>query len=99
MKNKTIYLFGGLAIIVIVIIVSILIKQSSANIKPQTNTSNLNTRLQQCPDEWIDNQMPSTDLKKSETQYFILNGVRRELNEFDVEWIQKNCSLKKQEVF
>jgi hypothetical protein len=99
MKNKTIYIFSGLAIIVIVIIVFILIKQSSSEIKSQANTSNLKTKFQQCPDEWIDNQMPSTDLKKSETQYFILNGERRELDEFDIAWIQKNCSLKKQVVF
>ena len=43
--------------------------------------------------------MPSTDRKGSDTQYFILNGVRRELSEFDTEWIQKTCGLKKQEAF
>ncbi|MDO8668970.1 MAG: hypothetical protein Q7K65_01615 [Candidatus Buchananbacteria bacterium] len=99
MKNKIIYILGGMAVIAIVIVVFISIKQSSADIKPRVNTPSLKTKLQLCPDEWIDNQMPSTDLKKSETQYFIFNGKRRELNEFDVEWIQKNCSLKKQVVY
>lgn len=92
MKNKIIYILGGVAVIGIVIIVFILIK-------PIVSTPSLKTKLQQCPEEWIDNQMPSTDLKKSETQYFILNGERRDLYEFDVEWIQKNCSLKKQIVY
>jgi hypothetical protein len=99
MNNKIIYTFGGIAIMAIIIVVFILIKQSSADSKPRASTPNLKTKLQQCPDEWIDNQMPSTDLKKSETQYFILNGERRELYEFDVEWIQKNCGLKKQIVY
>jgi len=92
MKNKIIYILGGMAVIGIVIIVFI-------SIKPIVNAPSLKTKLQQCPDEWIDNQMPSTDLKKSETQYFIFNGKRRELYEFDVEWIQKNCGLKKQVVY
>lgn len=99
MKNKIIYIFGVIATMAIVIIVFILIKQSSADIKQRVSTPNLKMKLQQCPDEWIDNQMPSTDLKKSETQYYILNGERRELYEFDIEWIQKNCGLKKQIVY
>lgn len=99
MKNKTIYIFLGLPIIVIIIIAVILIKYQAFEIKLPVITPDSKTKLQQCPDEWIDNQMPSIDPKKAETQYFILNGERRELDEFDAEWIQKNCSLKKQEVF
>lgn len=92
MENKIIYILGGVAVIGIVIIVFFLIK-------PIVNLPNLKTKLQQCPEEWIDDQMPTADLKKSETQYFILNGERRELYEFNEEWIQKNCSIKKQTVF
>lgn len=99
MNNKIIYIFGSIALIAIVIIVFVLIKKPLPGIKPRVNTPNLKAKLQQCPDKWIDNQMPSTDPKKLETQYFILNGERRELYEFDAEWIQKNCSLKKQVVF
>jgi len=88
MKNKIIYIFLGIVAIVILINIFILMKQSF-----------INSKLQQCPDEWIDNQMPSIGPKKLERQYFILNGERREIDEFDMEWIQKNCSLKKQEVF
>lgn len=96
---KNIYIFWCVLVAAIVIIVFISIKLSVLYMKPQANTPNLKMKLQQCPDEWIDNQMPLTDQKKVETQYFILNGKRRELTEFDLEWIQKNCGLKKQEVF
>jgi len=54
-----------------------------------------------CPEQWIDNQMPCVDqigtqvgLCPKETQYFILNGIRRELSEFDVKWIKENCNLE-----
>ena len=56
-------------------------------------------KIQQCPERWIDNQMPTTDKNKTQTQYFILNGARRELSEFDLVWIQKNCALEKQTVY
>lgn len=84
---------------ILILILVLLLTSCTSDIKSQTNTPNLNIKLQQCPDQWIDNQMPSTDKIKSETQYFIFNGERRELNEFDIEWVQKNCNPKKQVVF
>lgn len=99
MRNKIVYIFLGLSLVVVTMIVFIQIKPSNPTPKLLPVEPVLKTKLQQCPDEWIDNQMPSTDPKGAETQYFILNGARRELNEFDTEWIQKNCNLKKQEVF
>lgn len=51
MKNKIIYIFGGMAVIGFVIIVFI-------SIKPIVNTPNLKTKLQLCPDEWLpDNEI------------------------------------------
>jgi len=88
MKKSIVYIFYSIIAIAIVIIGFVLIKQSF-----------INSKLQQCPNEWIDNQMPSVGPKKLERQYFILNGERREIDEFDMEWIQKNCNLKKQKVF
>jgi len=99
MKNKIIYIFLGVVVVFIFIIVFILMKQSPLDSKLQTDMSNLKTKLKQCPDEWIDNQMPSIGPEKIERQYFILNGERREIDEFDMEWIQKNCGLRKQRVF
>ncbi len=27
-------------------------------------------------------------------EYYIVNGERKEMKEYDVEWIKKNCNLK-----
>lgn len=51
--------------------------------------------IQICPEEWIQNKMPSTDAQ-SANEYFIYEGKRRELKEFDMEWVKKNCSIKPQ---
>lgn len=53
--------------------------------------------LQQCPNKWIDNQMPGETTR--ERQYFILDGKRRELKEFDLEWVRKNCKIKPEVVY
>lgn len=56
--------------------------------------------LELCPDEWIDNQMPGI---KEETevdrQYYILDEKRREIDEFDQDWVRDNCELEKQIVW
>ena len=54
-----------------------------------------NALLKTCPEEWIQNKMPSTSTNKPD-EYFILEGKRRELKEFDLAWIEKNCSIKPQ---
>ena len=46
-----------------------------------------------CPDEWYDNQMPGSDDSGEQRQYFLINGERRELVEFDVAWIRDNCEV------
>jgi len=57
-------------------------------------------RLQVCPDEWIENAMPGPDTKGGPAkEYFILEGKRRELSEFDLEWVKKNCKVQKQTVY
>ena len=68
-------------------------------IKQPDNPPNSKTGLKICPDEWIDNQMPSDSSDKLQRQYFILNGERREFEEFDVAWVQKSCNLTKQVVY
>jgi hypothetical protein len=57
-------------------------------------------KLRVCPEEWIINKMPSTDDSTGKgAQYFIYQGKRRELSEFDFEWVQKNCNLTPQVVY
>ncbi len=39
--------------------------------------------------------MPGTETQEAK-EYFILEGKRREIKEFDMEWVKKNCSIKPQ---
>lgn len=63
--------------------------------KTNPNTELGNNRLQICPEMWYDNQEPPSS---GENQYFVLNGERRELSEFDVDWVKNNCNLTVQVV-
>jgi hypothetical protein len=49
-----------------------------------------------CPDELIINKMPGTQPQSS---YYIIDGVRREISEFDTQWIGDNCNVPTQEVY
>src|SRR3989338_6125620 len=58
-------------------------------------------KLRFCPDEWYDNQMPCScatencsECNNPPRQYFIVDGVRRELSEFDMVWVEENCDLE-----
>lgn len=52
------------------------------------------TLIRQCPDAWIENRMPTTDDTNSEKQYFVFNGERKEVKNYDVSWIKNNCSVQ-----
>ncbi len=60
-------------------------------------------RLRICPDEWIEDRMPlaiNPDIKGGlPREYFILNGSRREITEFDLNWVWSNCAIEKQVVY
>ncbi|OGN02639.1 MAG: hypothetical protein A2655_02875 [Candidatus Yanofskybacteria bacterium RIFCSPHIGHO2_01_FULL_43_42] len=60
--------------------------------------------LKVCPEEWYVNQMPGTvgletDQNKIPNEYFIYKGIRRELSEFDINWVKTNCSVRPQVVY
>lgn len=67
----------------------------------ETETKTTETALiRECPDQWIDNQMPS--LKEDDSlpsEYFIFDGERKETKDYDVEWIKANCSVKVQKIY
>lgn len=50
--------------------------------------------IQDCPDGKIVNAMPSVGEGGPPKIYYIYKGVRKELYEFDEEWVQKNCTVK-----
>ena len=47
-----------------------------------------------CPDVWADNQEPPFSPIPEERQYFIVGEERRELYEFDLDWVKENCDLE-----
>lgn len=58
--------------------------------------------LRVCPQEWIVNRMPMVlpeGKAAPRREYFILNGQRRELREFDLRWLRANCLLRPQTVW
>ncbi len=61
----------------------------------KNSTSTKSNLIQACPEEWIQNNMPGLE-SKDVKEYFIYEGQRRELKEFDLEWIKKNCNVKPQ---
>lgn len=66
-----------------------------------TSSAEKNTKqlLRVCPDEWYENKMPmvisDSAVEKQTTQYFIIAGERKELKDYDVEWIKLNCTTNK----
>jgi hypothetical protein len=53
--------------------------------------------LQVCPDEMINNQMPGPGGQKA--SYYIVDGKRREISEFDANWVAQNCTVPAQTVY
>ena len=53
--------------------------------------------IKSCPDELIINKMPSTD--NSSTNYFIVNGERKEISDFDLSYVIENCDINKSAVY
>ncbi len=59
------------------------------------------TKLRLCPEEKIINQMPTIGVDKSDVsrEYFIYKGERREVAEFDMNWVNQNCEVVETVVF
>jgi hypothetical protein len=55
--------------------------------------------LKECPDEMILNKMPSAGYSKVPRSYYIKDGVRKEIQEYDDEWLRANCTIPVQEVY
>ncbi len=52
------------------------------------------SKIHACPDEWIENKMPAVNQSgSSPREYFIFAGQRKELSDYNVEWIRLNCKV------
>jgi len=57
-------------------------------------------RMQECPDEWIQDRMPTVGgYDDKEGEYFIKDGKRMEISEFDLQWVNENCNIKPKIVY
>jgi ecotin len=72
--------------------------QELYNAIPLPNGSEKKELIRDCPDGKIINAMPSAGENEGEggppRVYYIYKGVRKELYEFDEEWVSKNCKVK-----
>lgn len=80
---------------VILFFVSILFLVPACCAKKEASKQTSNSLIKACPEEWFQNRMPGPGSNEA-SEYFIYEGKRRELKEFDVEWIKKNCDVKPQ---
>ncbi len=51
--------------------------------------------LQVCPEELIIDGMPRGGKSDLPNQYYIYQGMRREVKDFDSAWVNKNCQSMK----
>lgn len=90
-------------IIILLLIASLIIVATASFVNRSHTTSSSNkddqtqkksSLLKKCPDEWIANHMPNTEETHVNDEYFILNGEREEIKNYDVKWIRSNCSIE-----
>lgn len=55
--------------------------------------------IRECPDQWIENRMPPVESDASERQYFIFKSERKEIKQYDIDWIKNNCSVQVEYVY
>ncbi len=57
-------------------------------------------KIQDCPETKIINRMPTVGVSAKPSEYYIYKGARREITEFDQEWVKRNCpNLQVEEVY
>lgn len=81
-----------------VVISSIMLLASCGNPKEKQDDG----LIRDCPEEKIANKMPMIVEEGENAEpntYFIYQGERKELKEFDLEWVEANCEVKETEVF
>ena len=95
--------FANIALIVLVVVLAgvagyFVLNNRSATptLTPSPAPTPSASLLRVCPEKWYDNRMPSTTVGPDDipNEYFIYKGVRRELSEFDGNWVKSNCSVR-----
>ncbi len=67
------------------------------------STSTTTDLLKACPQEKVTNKMPVMCIKAPcppvDNSYYIYNRVRKEVSDFDIEYVKNNCSVKESVVY
>ena len=75
------------------------VPQAQMVVQPPINTSPKPPKfLQVCPDSKIANKMPTVGTTSSE-EYFVMNGARYELDQFDLNWVATHCTVPTHTVY
>ena len=83
-----------------VVIIVVLLTATIFTVYKQKAGGPITAKLQICPDEWYQDKLPTVREDKNLPQeYFVMNGERREVDEFDLPWVKKNCGLTLQSVY
>lgn len=89
-----------LALVVVAAIGGVSFYILNANKSGEPNGTQESTLIQECPDEWIHDRMPRIgEGNDPPAQYFIIDGQRKEIKDYDVAWIEANCNVKIQPVY
>lgn len=65
----------------------------------QTQTTVTTSKLEFCPDEKIDNRMPTTSGNNTPREYYIYQGKRYEISQFNATWVEQHCTITVQTVY
>jgi hypothetical protein len=61
----------------------------------KSNFANLTSKIAECPDEKIINRMPGS----GESSYYIKDSARKEISDYDSQWVETNCNIPTQTVY
>lgn len=77
------------------------VKYKLVKMVSKTKVSKPNGLIKDCPEEKIVNKMPTISdnpIEIKTNEYYIYKGKRKEISDFDNEWVKKNCDVKTTEV-
>lgn len=60
---------------------------------------NKSSELRECPNNWIEDRMLGSEGDNPGRQYFIFDGERKEIKNYDLNWIKSNCSVQVEYVY
>lgn len=93
-KHKIIVI--AVVVLLALILVGVYLYKSYGEALSNTPTS----LIRQCPDSWIQNDMPTitapgdAKLTDEQRQSFVINGEKKDVTKYDIEWVKSQCPVK-----